>query len=132
MKFVKSRFKLTKKRINILKSMEGKTIIHAMFVTEYLRQRVDWSFIISHHQEVPRKYKCDFCGNFFTQAGSMKKHITTFHEDQSNYNCKTCGQSFRQLENLNTHNKRMHEGEGQQKHDLAVIRWAQTLAGPSP
>ena len=44
----------------------------------------------NHQQEDPRKFKCDSCGQFFTQSGFLKTHVKTIHEKQRNYKCDLC------------------------------------------
>ena len=44
--------------------------------------------------------KCDACGKTFTQAGDLKKHITTVHNSQKDHKCYSCGKAFSKAGNL--------------------------------
>ena len=58
-----------------------------------------------------RNYKCDSCGNSFTQSGNLKEHIEAIHEKQRNYKCDSCAKSFPVSGNLKRHIKTLHEGQ---------------------
>ncbi len=56
-----------------------------------------------------KAFKCEICGNGFTQKGSLKTHIQTIHEGQ-NFTC-FCGKVFTQKGNLKKHIQTIHEGQ---------------------
>ena len=51
--------------------------------------------LTNHLQSLNRNqkhYKCESCGKSFSEAVSLKKHITkTVHEGHKDYKCESCG-----------------------------------------
>ena len=44
--------------------------------------------------ERQRNYKCDYCGKYLNESGSLKNHIKTVHDGQRSYKCGSCGKLF--------------------------------------
>ena len=40
-----------------------------------------------------KHYTCETCGKSFSEAVSLKKHITTVHEGHKDYKCEFCDKS---------------------------------------
>ena len=55
------------------------------------------------------KIKCAYCGNSFTRAGVLRKHIYTVHEGHKDYKCESCGKSFSLQGTLKNHIHTAHE-----------------------
>ena len=53
---------------------------------------------------------CESCGNTFSEAGNLKRHIYTIHEGHKDHKCESCGKSFSQAGVLNRHIYTIHEG----------------------
>ena len=58
-----------------------------------------------------RYYKCDICGKFFFQSGSLKIHISRVHAIslKTDVDCGSCGKSFVDAEFLKLHVKTVHK-----------------------
>ncbi|KAL5005885.1 hypothetical protein ScPMuIL_017043, partial [Solemya velum] len=63
-----------------------------------------------------RPYKCDICGQAFSEKGNLTKHIRT-HTGERPYKCDICGQAFSLKGDLTTH-IRTHTGERPYKCDI--------------
>merc|ERR1719273_1905796 len=66
------------------------------------------------------KLKCDFCPAFFSQKGSLERHIGKYHpekrvpdenekHDSTDYSCKNCGKHFDSLIIYSEHFNQDHE-----------------------
>ena len=69
---------------------------------------LDENVPLSHGGDV--EHKCEFCGQSFTRARSLKRHIHTVHEGHKDYKCQSCGKSFTQARSLEKHIHTVHEG----------------------
>lgn len=52
-----------------------------------------------------RDHKCEYCGKVFSEAGSLRHHVETVHEECKEHKCSSCGKSFSTSRNLKTHIK---------------------------
>ena len=59
--------------------------------------------------ERKRNHKCKLCEKSYHQSGSLKRHVSSFHEKRKDHNCNSCGKSFNQSSDLKTHFKFVHE-----------------------
>ena len=57
------------------------------------KRRKKSKHIIDNQQAKPDR-KCQACGKTFSQAGNLKIHVHTVHENRKDYKCESCGKSF--------------------------------------
>ena len=58
-----------------------------------------------------KDYKCESCGESFTSAKDLKRHIHTVHEGHKDHKCESCGKSFSQSGSLKKHIHKVHKGQ---------------------
>ena len=69
---------------------------------------LDENVPLSHGGDV--EHKCEFCGQSFTRARSLKRHIHTVHEGRKDHKCELCGKSFSLAGDLKRHINAVHNG----------------------
>ena len=57
-----------------------------------------------------KDHKCDSCGKAFSQAGDLKRHIIAIHNDRKDHKCNTCGKGFSRARDLKKHINTVHNG----------------------
>ena len=55
--------------------------------------------------------KCEFCGNSFSEEGTLEKHIHKIHEARKYHNCKCCDNFFSEGGKLKKHIQKVHDNE---------------------
>ena len=63
---------------------------------------------MSYHKG-QKNHKCEFCGNSFSVAQYLKKHVQTVHESRKEYKCKSCRKSFYRVQSLKSHIHAIHK-----------------------
>ena len=63
--------------------------------------------IHEHHKDL----KCEFCGNSFSEEGTLEKHIHKIHEARKYHNCKCCDNFFSEGGKLKKHIQKVHDNE---------------------
>lgn len=58
-----------------------------------------------------KKAQCHICFNFFSDSGSLKKHVKSVHEKIRPYMCDECGVRFAEKSNLRKHMRARHSNE---------------------
>ena len=69
--------------------------------------------VLKCHSAGPRarNYKCEICGNDFTEESSLRKHKMRIHDGiKESHPCLTCGKSYGFASDLTKHIKWIHEG----------------------
>jgi hypothetical protein len=52
--------------------------------------------------------ECDQCGQVFTLATNLTRHIASVHSNTLNYKCELCGRTFTRKDNLTSHQRQKH------------------------
>ena len=69
---------------------------------------------IQSFHEGQKDHKCESCGKLFSRADQLKRHIHTVHEGHKDHKCESCGKSFSQAGQLKKHIHNKHEGHDKQ------------------
>ena len=64
---------------------------------------------ISSVHENTKGYECDSCGKYLSDTGNLKRHVRTVHEDNKGYECGSCGKYLSDTGTLKRHVKTVHE-----------------------
>ena len=73
--------------------------------SQLISQTINEAFLIDYNI-----HNCDTCGNCFSNAMNLKRHINIVHEGQKDFKCDTCGRLFSQKSKLKRHVHTVHEG----------------------
>ena len=108
--------------------------------------KADADQAMSGHEKIKEHInKCDSCGTYFTEAGSLKRHKCKVIEAAKNYkagntisekensiivnhNCGLCGKSFFHPGLLGIHNQTFHEGINDWKCDACDNLFAAAIS----
>ena len=61
-----------------------------------------------------KSFKCVICNTDFTRKGSLgsvKRHISSVHEEKPQFRCEICGKCLTQKSSLSQHISTNHEGK---------------------
>ena len=57
------------------------------------------------------KLLCGIRNSNFREKGTLKKHVSRFHEGMKQFKCETCNSNFGEKSNLEQHISSDHEGK---------------------
>ena len=93
---------------------------------ENARKKIDQQHDIRRKRRIGSPYKCDICGDVFTEGGSLRRH-KFIHTGEKPYKCYICGHAFIEKGNMVTH-IRTHTGEKRYKCEMCCQTFAQGSA----
>ena len=71
-----------------------------------------------------RRHACLQCDYKAGQAGDLRTHVRTVHEQRKDHACPQCDASFGQASNLRTHVRTVHEQRKEEEDLLMGMRTA--------
>lgn len=76
--------------------------------SRFLEKRNLNGHLMTHTNERP--FVCTLCGKRYTLADTLKRHVSSAHENGRTYQCEICAKMFKQLAHLSVH-KKVHTNE---------------------
>ena len=97
---------------------------HIYFVHTFTQAGSLKAHVKSVHEDV-KDQKCNHCGKCFSTKSNLKTHINNVHERVKEFECDICGKSYTQAGNLKSHMKSVHEKIKDHKCDICEKGFSQ-------